>query len=164
MKNELDREIEPEFVEVAGRKFVAAQHTTFEQDLYLMDRIRSAGVDKMPTSVSEEGELTDAAEELLYSAYRTGHLFEILAGLMVEVDVPWNKDEADLNAEFFAGLSNPEDKKALHGVMVGAVLSFFVGAGGSLQISQKSSERKGKGPPAPPAVRGGRRSTKSGTK
>jgi hypothetical protein len=156
---------------VAGRKFTPSVNTTFEQDLYVMDRMRAGGLNGLQTEVTTEGELNELAQEILIQSYRSGKLFELLAGVLEEEGKEWSPESADENAIMFSKLTDPEDKKALHGSLVGVVLSFFVAEDSSLKISPKSSEdspAKAPSPaPAPPPrgrQRKGRSTSKSGGK
>lgn len=131
-----------EKVEIGGRTFVPSVQTTFEQDFYVMDRVSAAGLDKVVEGLRPDGNLEDFSKELILKTYRSGKMFEILAGIMVEEDLVggWSPEEAEVAAEFFRTLTDPKDKQALQGVLVGVILGFFVNADGSLQISQKFSE------------------------
>lgn len=133
-----------EKVTLDGRTFRPAFQTTFEQDFYLMDRVATAGLDKMVDGLKPDADLEEFSRDLLLKAYRSGKLFEILAGVMIEEDSPlgWMVEEAEANAEFFRNLSDPDDKVALQGVLVGVILGFFVNADGSLTTSPKPSGRR----------------------
>ena len=87
---------------------------------------------------------------MLMSAYRSGKLFEILGGIMVEEGTKWSPERAMETAQFFADLTAPEDKQAIHGIMVGAVLGFFANGGGFTATSPKSSSLSDQEPPAAP--------------
>lgn len=130
-----------EKVVIGGRAYVPSVQTTFEQDFYVMDRVSAAGLDKIVEGLKPDGDLEEFSRELILKTYRSGKMFEILAGIMVEEDLVggWSPEEAEVTAEFFRTLTDPEDKRALQGVLVGVILGFFVNADGSLQISPKSS-------------------------
>ncbi len=119
----MTKELADESIVIHGRTFHPVEFTTFDQDLFLMERMRHAGLDSIPAEL-EAGKMQKVAEEILFTAYKTGVLFEVVAGIMVEKDVPWTSDEAMLNADLFANLIDKDEKQALNGVMVGAVLSF----------------------------------------
>lgn len=127
----------PKF-EVAGRIFYPVQDTTFEQDLYVMDIVKSSGLDEVEVKLDGKN-LDKSAEEMVLRAYRTGNLFRLLAGIVVEKDEAWSVEKAEENAGFFRTLSSNQDKKALHGAIIGAVLSFFMSGLGSSEISKMSS-------------------------
>jgi hypothetical protein len=122
---------------VAGRTFVPSKFTSFEQDLYIMDHIRASGLEEMP-DIADSKELDKVAEGLVLSAYRSGRLFHIVAGIMEEVGVPWTTVEAEQNARFFASLRDPKDKASIRGTLVGVILGFFIDEEGSSKISLKS--------------------------
>lgn len=131
---------EPELV-LRGRKFVpAGESTTFEQDLYIMDHVRASGVEQIEFTQADRGpKLAAKAEQVVLQAYRTGQLFHILAGILVEEGKLWSVESANENAKFFAGLNTVADKKAIQGSVVAVILSFFVNEEGSFVISPKSS-------------------------
>jgi hypothetical protein len=74
---------------------------------------------------SEPG--TDAAREILIRAIRSGTLYRLLAGLLIEEGRAWTPESAAANAEFFAGLTSIEDKQTLRASLVHrAILPFFL--------------------------------------
>jgi hypothetical protein len=132
----------PEAITVEGRTFEHVVNTTFEQDMWIMDHVRASGLDALPEEMrelTEGGEFNKMAERVVLHAYKSGHLFHLLAGTLVEKGEPWTTVSAELNAEFFATITDPESKKALSAGIVGVVLSFFVNEEGYFVISPKSS-------------------------
>lgn len=133
----MEQTVETDPILVKGRVFRPATRTTFAQDMYVMDLVSNTEMEKM--SVVSGADLNKMAEKILLDAYRSGNLFKILAGMVVEDGVKWTPQVAEENAEFFENLTDPADKEALHEAMAGVVLSFFVNAEGFLRTSPKSS-------------------------
>ncbi len=130
-------QVEP--IVVAGRSFRPAVNTTFEQDFFIMERVGESGADRI--EVKDNSDLTALGTKIILDAYRTGKLFELVAGMMVEDGVKWTKQSAMENAEFFGNLTDTADKRALQDALVGVLLSFFVNAADFSVSSQKSSEK-----------------------
>lgn len=161
-------QVEP--IVVAGRTFRPATNTTFEQDLFIMERVDATGADSL--ELKGENDLTAFAQKTILDAYRSGKLFELVAGMLVEDGKEWSPEAAKVNALFFAGLRDKADKEALHESMVAALLSFFLNAVSSFSTSPNSLEgasesgEPSRTPPLPPKrkLTGGRKISSSGTK
>ena len=126
---------------LSGRSFRPPTKTTLEQDLYILERFRAAGMEDSTLELSDENKLVAATEKMLIQAYSSGTLFELLAGMLVEDGVKWSPQQARQNAEFFANLEEPEDKANIQSALVGTVLSFFFNAPESSKTFPKSSAR-----------------------
>ena len=122
---------------VAGRKFHPAFKTTFEQDFFVIDLVSESGVQKL--AIAKDEKLEKIAEEVILTAYRSGNLFRLLAGMVVEEGKKWTVKSAEDNAIFFSELTDPDDKRGLQDALVGVLLSFFVNAEGFSKTSAKSS-------------------------
>lgn len=129
--------IEKDRMVLSGRTFIAPTKTSFRQDMFVLDLAKGAGVEKL--SNATETDLSEAAEELLLRAWKSGKLFLLLAGMIVEEGKEWTEESAKANAEFFADLTDLPDKEALSGAITGVLISFFVNAEGFSKISQTSS-------------------------
>jgi hypothetical protein len=144
---------------LGGRIYVMSDETTFEQDLWILAHINDAQLHQLPP---DEG-LTDTAIALISKAYRSGHLFFILAGILVEKGKRWSPQVAELVAQRFAELKDPNEKKILQSSMVGVLTRFFVTVAGSLT----SSASRSPSPAAPAgdgASSGAREPSASGTR
>lgn len=128
-------EVEP--IVVAGRVFRPTMKTTFEQDFFVIDLMSNTSVNKL--SAAKGDDLDKVAEEIILNAYRSGNLFRLLAGLVVEEGKKWSVKTAEQNAIFFAELNESEDKEAIREALLGVLLSFFVNAEAFSKTSAKSS-------------------------
>ena len=136
------KQLLPDKVEVGGRVFIPTANTTFDQDLYLMSLMTETGLARVARSFDKDMILSDVAQEIITVAYNSGKLFLILAGGMVEEGKKWNKAESVQLAQWFADLSDPDDKAALHGIIATAILGFFLTALSSLRTSENSGQPK----------------------
>lgn len=134
-------------VTLGGRKFRQILKSTVEHDLWMMDQIRSSGVDSVTMEVSERPE--EFAERLLKQFVKTGMLVKVLAGSLIaaeQEDLNWTPEMADELAGFFGKLSDPVDKDTLFGMTAHMVAGFFEQGVVSLMTSLKSSSASPRGP------------------
>jgi hypothetical protein len=140
MTEDVDLSAAGTILTVAGRTFRPCASTTFEQDIWIMSMLRDAGIMKAGESFQPGKEdLSEIATAVVMQAFTSGKLFEILAGTLEEIGVVWSIPTARANAQFFAQLTAPEDKAALNGSIVGALMGFFISGALSSVTSQKSS-------------------------
>src|ERR1051326_4360447 len=97
---------------LGGRTFAPTEHLTGRQDGYLIEQTQALGTASI---IKKYGELsdTDVARMLIVEAYRTGKFYAVIAGRLVEDGKKWNPKDAETNADFFADLSDPEEKAQL---------------------------------------------------
>lgn len=127
-------------ITVAGRRFVSSTSTTFRQDLYVMQLIADAGLERMSPAVMAHGyELDTLSEQVILAAFASGKLFPLLGAVLEEVGVPWTLLGAKENAEFFANLRDPQDKAALNASIAAVILGFFMSGLLSSGTSRRSS-------------------------
>lgn len=125
---------------VAGRKFKPMPKTTFRQDMYIGSLLRHAGLLKVASGFNAAADdLSEFAMDVIATAFEHGKLFDILGGIMQEDGVPWSIESAKANALFFSELTEDEDKRQLHGAIVGAIMGFFVSGALSMTNSQSST-------------------------
>jgi hypothetical protein len=128
-------------LEVGGRTFRPSSETTFEQDLYIGSLLKDAGLVKMAAGFDlAKDEISDVAVDIITNAFASGKLFDVIAASMEEIGTPWSIPEAKKNAQFFAQLRKAEEKKKLHGAIVGIILGFFVSGAVSSTTSLSFSE------------------------
>jgi hypothetical protein len=126
---------------IAGRAFAPATDMTYEHDLYSVQLISEAGLEKLYEEINplETADLSDTAKHLVLQAFATGKLFRLLATLLVEEGTEWSYAECDKNEEFFKKLKSREDKKALQSSIVLIIFSFIVSGVLSSRISRNYS-------------------------
>lgn len=149
-------------VTIAERTFRPCASTTFKQDMYVMTLLKAAGLVKLADGFDLSKDLDDVAQNIIIEAFASGKLFDLLGAVMEEVGKPWTIKDAKANAEFFADLSKPEDKAALHGSIVGILLGFFVSGALSGKTSPKFSTEP-RQPLGAPGLLAGDRSEAPGT-
>jgi len=128
---------------IAGQSYRPVSSTSFEQDLYAMQLVSEAGLTELAKSFENDSDknLEQVATRLVLQAFRSGKLFELLAAVLQGPGpTPWSIEQAQVNAKTFANLTDPKDKAALQGSLVGVILGFFVSGVVSLKISPRSSE------------------------
>ena len=113
-------------VELAGRTFLSGGITTMRQDLQAMRLIQKVGAQHLqPDESKDAGEMM---MDVIFRAVENGVLFEMLAAVLVEEGKSWSESSAKANAEFFAGLTDPQDKERLNASLAGVILAFFMSA------------------------------------
>jgi hypothetical protein len=125
-------------VTLGGKLFRTTPDTTFEQDMFVMDEIQAVGFEHIKEELHKDGEMTDKTAGILIRAYKSGHLFRLLSGTLVEVGKEWNPEDAKLNAGFFARLKDRESKETLQRQLLGIILSFLY-AGSKLEETFRKS-------------------------
>lgn len=81
----------------------------------------------------------EGARKLVIETMRSGKFHHIVAGLLVEMETKWSIDAAEKNAEWFAELTNPEDKAAILNAFVAALMDFFLNGAPSSTPSETVS-------------------------
>lgn len=109
-----------------GRVFHMTDGTTSSQDMWVMTRLDRAGLESIAATHNTPEQLDTLAIKLIEAAYENGTLYEILAGMYVEAGVPWTRENAIANAQYFANLRASQDKTALQGSVASILLMYFV--------------------------------------
>lgn len=127
-------------IELGGRKFAPIKNSTFEHDVWMMNRIRSAGLDSLELLPGETA--SQFADRVLWRAMESQSVFEVLAGLLCPTDIPahkWTPSVAEETAVLFKGLTSDADKTVLR-AQLSELLLFFIRNGiSSLWITPKFS-------------------------
>lgn len=148
----VERELTPPegmVLEIQGRKFRPLTKTKYKQDIYIMSLLRDAGLVQMAANFNPVTDVvTEVVQEIIIKAFAAGQLFQILGATMIAEDQTegWSIEGSKANAEFFENLEEDEDKKKLHGSIVGVLMGFFVSGALASAISQKSSGPSGAQP------------------
>jgi hypothetical protein len=129
-------------LKLGDRWFQPAEQTTARQDGWMQVQIADAGLLKFVNKQLDE----ETARELVVSVLRSGKREHLLAGALVEPDVPWSVATAEQNAEYFANLTDPESKAALDEAFVPTLAGFFLGAPPSSPPSPNASAEAGAAP------------------
>lgn len=111
-------------IDLGGRYFQPAEVTTARQDGWVMVQVAEAGLDKFAGKTLDES----IAHEVVMQSFRSGRMFHLLAGMLVECDVKWTPAIAEQNAEYFAEITDPASKAAMQDAFVGVLLGFFLSA------------------------------------
>jgi hypothetical protein len=111
-------------IDLGGRYFQPAEVTTARQDGWVMVQVAEAGLDKFAGKKLDE----DIAHEVIVQAFRSGKMFHLLAGMLVECDVKWTPAIAEQNAEYLAELTDPASKRAIEDAFVEVLVGFFLSA------------------------------------
>ena len=130
-------------VEIGGRRFAHVTDWTVEQDWWLMQRIRKAGLDQIvvddanPDAIAES--ISQAAADKLADS---GLALEILGGLLLPDGMDPSQWTPQLAAETTAHLGRQTGAEARHAVRAvasWAILSFFSNGLTSFVTSRPSS-------------------------
>lgn len=129
-----------ELIRIDGREFQGVnQELSAAQDDYLVGQLRDAGAAGALLNAADHPEAQ--AEQLLTRIMVSGRASQVLAGCLTEVGKTWNYAEATRNAERFAAVTNPQEKAAMRGAIVGFVLGFFQYARASARTFPKFSNQ-----------------------
>lgn len=121
------------------RFFGPAEQTTSRQDGWLIVQLEDAGIFALANGPGLSDE--KAARAVMAQAHRSGLYHKILAGLFVEDGKKWTVKEAEANAEFFADVTDPDQKEILMASFVGALKGFFSKEESSSPPSKTSSTK-----------------------
>jgi hypothetical protein len=91
-----------------------------------MSQVRDAGLQDM--RATDDAGPTSVAIEMVMSAYKSGKLFAILSGILVEQGTEWSIEAAARTADLLKKIKDPEEKKVLNAALVGTLVRFFVHA------------------------------------
>lgn len=130
-----------ETITLGGRRFKHLQNSTIEHDYTTTDRFNTAGLAVI--EMAEGTRPADFVAELVSRAVRSGQLFPLLACMLIPAeldDTEWTPAIADQTEAHLRTLTDPEDKRVLHGQVAGLFASFFQSGLTTLSIFPKSSE------------------------
>ena len=126
---------------LGGRAYgSAATQPTFAQRGWLMGLMREHKLDRV----------IDRNGDLLTAVLKAGCASDLLAGLLTEDRKPWHREDAEKNAAYFDGLTEPSDAQQLLDALAFLLADFFPHRGSSSTASPTSSTR----PPRQTASRG----------
>lgn len=115
---------ERETLLLGGRAFARAEDTTVEQDLFIMGRIREAGLNEITLRAGESPD--EFSRRLIGDLAASGVTLPLLGGLIVPAESgAWSPSLAASTAEYIATLADPEDKLRVNTLIVSMLLGFF---------------------------------------
>lgn len=125
---------------LGGRTFRQSNVTTIDRDAYLSKRFRVSGLAAFSRTFNPAtDDLNEFSERLLWEAFESGVLYEILAGMLIQDGVRWTRKVAEANAAFFANLTDAADKRAIAERSGDILFDFLVLAAASRKISPSTS-------------------------
>lgn len=127
---------------VEGRTFVQ-EPPTFEQEMFVLQRVMESGFDKPDLLTNGDTDLTRAAKMMIVHAYKSGTLFDLLGSLVTEKGTEWSPEQAKANGEIFKRTRDPKAKEQLHPALITAVTAFLVSASSSEMTFPISSDETG---------------------
>jgi hypothetical protein len=126
---------------LGGRTFRQSTVTTIDRDAYLSKRFRVSGLAAFSRTFDPAtDDLNEFSEKLLWEAFESGVLYEILAGMLIQDGVRWTRKVAETNAAFFANLTDAADKHAIAERSGDILFDFLVLAAASRKTSPSTSE------------------------
>jgi hypothetical protein len=128
---------------LAGRSFRPAVAYTFANDLYVARELAASGVTEAFQAMASTPELDRARAKMVVAAFTSNRLCALLAGILHEDGVKWREAVAARNADFFAELTDPNDKAALLASLVERIAGFFLSGLASSTTSPNSSSDAG---------------------
>ena len=127
---------------VEGRTFIQ-EPPTFEQEMFVLQRVMESGFDKPDLLTDGASDLTRAAKMMIVHAYKSGTLFDLLGSLVTEKGTEWSPEQARANGEIFKKTRDPKAKEQLHPALITAVTAFLVSASSSEMTFPISSDETG---------------------
>lgn len=120
---------------VNGVAYERPEHTTFAQDIYLMERVRAAGLDKLQVGAHETAQaFVDRLQTEL-----TPVMLPILAGMLVPVGEKWTDEGASRTLASLGATIDPKEKASLRSLSATLLAHFFATGIASATTSRKSS-------------------------
>ena len=128
-------------IEIEGRKFKPIKNSTFEHDIWIMNKVRAAGI----SDVTQQREETQDAliERLATIAVGSGLLMDILGGTLMPAEIDparWTPQTGEETAAFFGKVTDELSKQKLRSQIGGLLFFFFVNALSASATSQKYGE------------------------
>jgi hypothetical protein len=122
-------------VVLSGRVFRRAAGTTVEQDVFTSSALRASGLRGILRRFDPlHDDIDDQISGVLLAAFRSGHAFQFLAGVLTEAGAEWATPAAEANARFFATRSDPADKAQIYELIQWVLLDFFLNADASWKV------------------------------
>lgn len=126
---------------IYGQKFRMIQKSTLENDYFIMQQLRRAGLENCTPNKDESAE--DFGMRLLYSIVEDGVPFELLGGLLIPENVPdieWTPGHARATADILRVVTDPEDKQQVQSILISLLTDFFAKGLPFLNPSQTVSQ------------------------
>lgn len=123
---------------LAGRTFVRARTLTFEHFNHRVNAVKASGVMPILRQYKKEADDSDIlAAALMSQAYTSGELFNLMAALLVEPDVPWTVANSKGNAKYFASLTDTSVFQLIEHRLLWLLLDFFLNGVASNETTLK---------------------------
>lgn len=135
-------------IQLAGRKFRTIGNSTLEHDVWVMGRLRQAGLDSLTLDAGEKPE--DYAHRLLSQLLTSERALEIVGALIVPAELPslkWTPRVARDTAVFLGRLADPRDKLEVQRLLLAVLVPFLESGLACLRRSPAAS-----GPSRPDAA------------
>lgn len=110
-----------------GKVYRELKKSTIAHDLWVNDKIRASGLNKLEKGPDEEW--GDYGVRVTESVLNSGVALLLLGGLLIpdEIeDLRWRPETAIATAEALAGISEPDEKTKVHVLIGNLVMGFFV--------------------------------------
>jgi len=134
-------------VEIGGRKFQQIEDWTVEQDWWLMQRIRAAGLDTIGVASGRPDDIAEAIAEAIEAKLAdSGLTVDLLGGLLVPEGMSpdaWTPAMAEETAAFLKRQRGREAREAVRNLAVWALVHFFANGLVSFKISPALSSVSG---------------------
>ncbi len=138
----------PETFTLGGREFRSLSQSTIEHDMWVVARMRMAGIHEF---YQHENETQFAfATRVINELIDSGQALEILGGLLLPAELDpldWTPKVAAETAAFIRKLTDPEDKNLVQLLISRMLVDFFETGTALRKIFQNSSSKPG--PAAP---------------
>lgn len=139
----------PEFITISGIKFRSVMQSTMEHDMWMMAKLRKAGLDEL--AVKPDETVNDYAVRLLHEVIASGEAMLLLGGLLIpntQGDLEWTPQLAEKSAEILRAVSDPVEKSVIHSAIISMLSGFFVLGIGSYDRTNGASLAPSKAQPS----------------
>ncbi|OQB24232.1 MAG: hypothetical protein BWY10_02629 [Chloroflexi bacterium ADurb.Bin180] len=130
-------------MEIGGRKFQQIEDWTVEQDWWLMQRIRAAGLDSIGVRSERPDDIAISISEAIEAKLaESGLTVDLLGGLLVPEGMSpdaWTPAMAEETAAFLKRQRGREAREAVRNLAVWALVHFFANGLVSFKISPTPS-------------------------
>lgn len=117
-------------IEIGGRRFNQVADWTVEQDWWLMQRVRKAGISEINVDSGDPEHIAEAVGKAVEAKLtESGVILEILGGLLIpegKSSYDWTPAMAEETTKFISAQRGPESREAVRSAAAWATIIFFV--------------------------------------
>lgn len=139
---------DPRTFKLGGRAYRAVAVSTVERDVFVMGRVRTAGLDSISIENGESAE--HYATRVLETLLSFAGVLELIGALIIPdelADDQWTPDVARETARLVGRITDEEQKGYVKQALLGLLVPFLESGLGCWTATSRSSESQSEGPP-----------------